>query len=388
MVSTSSTSGIHPVQLPTSQVSTPATNSSAQSIPGAFPADRAEPAVPPRPDAPPARPRASALQTRFSAAAPSIRSGGSSLERLNLPLSEVVASSALLTPKNGNSDWTTFEGGQVKARYEPEYNLIRTYVGRSHDVVNINLSDDGKMVRSITGYPPVSPDKLQRLVTTGLLNPGLLPIVGVSQEQVKIATEPAAHDQQLILRLQTHSVDKLPSIENYSGTDHNTKLVGQGEAHFLSSAKPDVHGLYTGGASICLILIAVVKNALGKPENVAMAHVDGYVKDQALNQFFGSLPASGKVEVTLLAGDEKAAKRAMKAADKAGAAVVFAHAGHMPAKEGYSAAVDRDGSIYFGKRLSLSKQIDTTKVESRIMKSIMNGNELPIPEQLPAQFHV
>lgn len=39
MVSISSTSGTHPVQLPTSPVQTPATNSSAQPLPGAFPAD-------------------------------------------------------------------------------------------------------------------------------------------------------------------------------------------------------------------------------------------------------------------------------------------------------------------------------------------------------------
>lgn len=318
----------------------------------------------------------------------SIRSGRNSLERLDLPLSDVVASSELLIPKNGNNDYTMFDGGQVKAKHEPKYKLIRTYVGRSNEeVVNINLSDDGKMVRSITGYPQLSPEKLQRLVTAGLLSPGLSPIVGVSQEQTKIATGRAAHDQQLTLRLQTHSVYKLPPIENYSGTDHNTKLVAQGEAHFLSSAKTDVGGLYTTGANTGVILIAVVKNAQGKPERVAMTHMDGFVKDQAVNQFFGSLPASGKVEVTLLAGDEEAAKCAMKAADEAGADVVFAHAGHTP-EEGYGAAVDRDGSIYFGKRPSLSKQIDTAKVASRIDKAIMNGGVLPIPEQLLAQFHI
>lgn len=68
MDSISSTSGIHPVQLPPSPVQTRATNSSAQPLPGAFPAPSAEPAVPPRPDAPPPRPRASLTQqARFSA---------------------------------------------------------------------------------------------------------------------------------------------------------------------------------------------------------------------------------------------------------------------------------------------------------------------------------
>jgi hypothetical protein len=67
MVSISSTSGIHPVELPTSPVQTP-TNSSAQPLPVAFPAPSAGSAVPPRPDAPPARPRASSTQlARFSA---------------------------------------------------------------------------------------------------------------------------------------------------------------------------------------------------------------------------------------------------------------------------------------------------------------------------------
>lgn len=318
----------------------------------------------------------------------SIRSGGKSLKQLDLPLSDVVASSTLVGPKNGRSDWTMFDGGQVQARYEPEYKLIRTYVGHAQEVVNINLSDDGQRVRSITGYPQVSPDKLQRLVTAGLLRPDLLATVGVSQEQVKIAMERTAHDQQMTLRLQTHSVEKLPSIEKYSGTNHNTKFVGQGEAHFLSSAKADVNGLYTAGATSCVILIAVFKNALGKSENVAMAHVDGYVTDQALDQFFGSLSASGKAEVTLLArNEEESAKRAMKAADKAGATVVFAHAGH-ESGGGYGAAVDRDGRIYFGSRLSLSKQIATNKTERRIMKGMMSGEKLPIHEQLPAQFHV
>lgn len=385
-------------QLPTSQVPTPATNRSAQPILGAFAAYRGEPAVAPRTDAPLAKPPALALQTRPFREASSIRSVGSSLERLDLPLSKVVPASALLTLKNGVGSRTSFSGErgeQIEALHEPEYKLIRTFFRHSKDVVNIDLSDDGKTVRSITGYPSVSLDKLQSLVTAGLLSRGLLPILGVSQEQVKIATEAAAHDrqlnqqlnQQLIPRLQKNSVEELPSIENYSGTHHNTKIVGQGEAHFLSSAKPDVHGLYTSRACSCLILIAVVKNAVGKPEHVAMAHLDNYVKDQAADQFFGALPASGTVEVTLLAGNQENAKRAINAADKAGAVVVFADAGNEPL-EGYCAAVDRDGGIYFGTRLSLSEQTDSAKANIRNRKHMMNGNSLPISEQLRAQFHV
>lgn len=390
MVSTSSTSGIHPVQLPTSQVPTSATDSCAQPIPGAFSAGRAEPAVPPRPHAPPPKPRASLLQMPFLAEALNIHSGGSSLERLDLPLSQVVPSDALLMLENHTGSRAPFSGEQgekIEARHEPEYNLIRIYVGHLEHVVNINLSDDGKTVRSITGYPPVSPAKLHSLVTAGLLDPDLLRIVGALQEPVKIATGAAAHDQQLNLRLQTHSVERLPSIENYFGTNYNTKLVGQGEAHCLSSAKPDVRGLYTAGACDCLILIAVVKDAVGKPEHIAMAHVDEYVEDQAVKQFFSSLPASGKVEVTLLAGNEKVAKRAMRAADKAEAAVVFAHAGHKP-DGAYCAAVDRDGGIYFGNRFSLSRQINSAKAIMRIMDASINGGSLPLSEQLPVKFHI
>lgn len=390
------TSGIHPIKLPTSTEQTPATDSSAQLLTVAFSADSAERATPPRPDAQLSKPRVSlALQARLLEAGQgigsmpqnAIRSGGSCLERLDLPLSDVVASSALLTLKNGNGAWSTFDGGQIQARHEPKYNLIRCYIGRSREVMNINLTDDGKTVRGITGHPPVSPSKLQRLVTAGLLSPGLLPVVGTPQDQVKITSESNAEDQQLTLRFQTHHVKELPDIEKYSGKDQNTKLVGQGEAHFLSSVKSDVHGLYTVGAGPCLILIAVDKNALGKAEKVAMAHVDAYAQDQAINQFFGSLHASGKVEVTLLAGKAQVAKRAIEAADKAGAAVVFAHAGHEPV-EAYSAAVDRDGTIYFGDRLSLINQVDTNKTANRIMKSLINGGELPIFEQLPAHFHI
>jgi len=182
--------------------------------------------------------------------------------------------------------------------------------------------------------------------------------------------------------LQTHNVDTLPSIEQYHGTDATTKTVGQGEAHFLSGSNSDIDGLYTGGASTCLILIAVAKKNSEAAETVAMTHSDGFVKEEALDKFFAQLP-SGKMEVTLL----DIAMAALKAANKAGATVVFADAGNVAKGGSYCAAVDQSGQVYFGRRPSLDKRFDKSRFLTRISTGVKSGNQLPLDKQLHFEIH-
>jgi len=103
------------------------------------------------------------------------------LQNLNIPLKDVLMSSDLIAVilnegggGNGLSNDVFFDGGNIKARYEAEYNLVRVYSHKCSEVVNLKLSDDRRTVNSIVGYPSLTENKLDYLIRSNFLRPLLI----------------------------------------------------------------------------------------------------------------------------------------------------------------------------------------------------------------------
>lgn len=168
-------------------------------------------------------------------------------------------------------------------------------------------------------------------------------------------------------RLSANSLDSLPSEKEFSGTEKNTHIVVQGEAHFLDVRGADTKlGLATFGAGPCAILIAVARDEAGNVSKIGMAHQDANITSKSLDAFFGMMKGSSRLEVSLLGGDKEAATSALQAADRAGAAVKFASANIGEHEERVvDAVVDRNGKIYNG-------MLNITAIDDALMARLEN----------------
>lgn len=95
-------------------------------------------------------------------------------QSLSLPINSVIASNELKKQIESNNDGKIlrFDKENIQASYEEKYNLVRIYVGPT-DVVNLNLSDDKSEISSIVGHPPISNEKLEKLIQEKILSPDL-----------------------------------------------------------------------------------------------------------------------------------------------------------------------------------------------------------------------
>lgn len=73
---------------------------------------------------------------------------------------------------NNDGKILRFDKENIQASHEEKYNLVRIYVGPT-DVVNLNLSDDKSEISSIVGHPPISNEKLEKLIQEKILSPDL-----------------------------------------------------------------------------------------------------------------------------------------------------------------------------------------------------------------------
>jgi hypothetical protein len=151
----------------------------------------------------------------------------------------------------------------------------------------------------------------------------------------------------LLSQLGFGKVEDLPPIESYPERNAKTHILVQGEACFIP-ANAKMAGLFTFGAGPCSILIVTARNrAKENPAMIGAGHIDSYVTDQALDNFFAQVANFRKVEVSVIGGCAETAEQILQAAKRAHAKPVFV-APNLDESRIDDAAIDKLGNIYYG----------------------------------------
>lgn len=114
---------------------------------------------------------------------------------LNLPLGKILHLDTLnsIHAEINNtkpSPRLPLSGSNISVGYERKYNLIRVYVGRKMDTINIHLSDDKSTVSKIVAYPPLTLDKFNELVSEKLFDNGFKSLISEFSNKPKPSERP------------------------------------------------------------------------------------------------------------------------------------------------------------------------------------------------------
>ncbi|MGF6851118.1 leucine-rich repeat domain-containing protein [Paraburkholderia sp. CI3] len=96
------------------------------------------------------------------------------LNKMHLPLEKVLGAAVLIHSQKAESQELFLDGHKIKVLYDEKYKMVRAQFRDRYGPVNVELSDDGRSVYRISGFPPVSEKELSYLVKSGFLHPSLL----------------------------------------------------------------------------------------------------------------------------------------------------------------------------------------------------------------------
>ncbi|MFQ6547745.1 hypothetical protein AADZ90_007290 [Aestuariibius sp. 2305UL40-4] len=188
-----------------------------------------------------------------------------------------------------------------------------------------------------------------------------------------INLEKQKEDEQALAKMQSGDLQSLDGAQSYPLGRRRTATVNQGEAKFISSAGQS-KGLYTFGASVCLLMVATSKDPDGNVTKVGLAHIDIATPKSSISEFLDlATNGSDSVEITIVSGARTIALRAHDAIRDKGLDVNFSSI-DLNAQRSDALVVDNTGRVFYGSRLDLMS-FDTDAL-SRIAKR--NRSDLPL----------
>ncbi len=271
--------------------------------------------------------------------------------------------------------------GDVEAMYDEKYNVYRFYVGKGDgmSVVNLWLNKDKSSVEKINTDKDAYKDlNLSIIAKAGGIKPEVLNTVGIKKEDLEKIVAQQKADKEVLDQLQTGDLEKLPNSLKYAGTKENTTTVLQGQAVIADlKNNKEIQGLFTFGAGPCSILMLQSIGKDGKPEKIAMAHLDGATKPQDINALIAMLGDPKNVSATVISGQSDLALQVGNALKKSGVKTEFANV-DVNGERSDQAIIDRNGKVYYGMRQ------DLVKVKNQEMDALVMQRMIAVGSQNPS----